>query len=213
VVGRAPPVVDDPVGDRVEVAPEQRGQREVVVPLAAVWPFDVVPQYVGREQLVVPAEPEQVGVGLDRREVRGVPVEGARVVDAEAGARRAGGVVQLLNQVAAGAAADRVEGRRRRVPQAEALVVLRRRDDVAGARADQLGDEGVRVERFGAPQVREVLVRGADAERALVPLPRGRAGDADGVAVPLGVLVVRVRILRRDAAGAVGRGPGGRCGG
>src|SRR5690606_39905761 len=101
---------------------------------------------VAREVLVVASEAEQVGVGLDRREVADMPVQRTGVTHAEARPRPAAGVVELADEIAARPTGGRVEPGRRGVPEAEALVVLRGGDDVPGTRADQFRDEGIGVE-------------------------------------------------------------------
>ena len=77
-------------------------------------------------------------------------------------------------------------------------MVLGGRDDVAGAGVDERADEGARVECAGVPEVGQVFVAGAGAEDVLVALPARAARDADGVAVPLGVLVVRIGVFCRN---------------
>ena len=213
VVRNAPAVVDDAVGYGVEVPLQERGDRVLVPPLAAVGPLDVVPEHVrgearhelvqlrgrvAREVLIVAAVPEEVRVGLDGREVAHVPVERPGVVDAEVGARSTRRVVELGDQVAARTPCGRVEAGRGGVPQAEALVVLRRRHDVLRPRSDELTHERIRIEGGSIPQIRQVLVRGPRAVLSLVPLPRRAAGDAHGVAVPLRILVPGVGVFGGD---------------
>ena len=88
-------------------------------------------------------------------------------------------------------------------------MVLRRGDDVAGAgRGEQLGPGG-RVEPFGGPGVEEVVVRRIPVDLAVM-LGRRAAGDADRIAVPLGVRVVPEPVLLGHLAQRAARlGPGG----
>src|SRR3954452_12893265 len=104
----------------------------------------------------------------------------------------------------------RVAGTRaRRLPERDAVMVLRRGDDVLrpGPR-EQLGPV-LRVELRGGPGVEEVVVRRAAVDLLMVPRRRA-AGNADRVVVPLGVRVVREPLVVGDRPqGTGGLGPGG----
>ena len=151
----------------------------------------------------------QLRVGLDRRRGGCVPVEPAGVVRPEAQPRPAGRVGEGGHQIAAGAAGDRVSrGGARRVPECDAVVVLRGGDHVSRARGREHLDQSVGVELVCRPAIEEVVVR---ASAVSLPVVRGRraARDADGVRVPLRVRVVPVppRLVDRPQ-GADGLGPG-----
>ena len=174
---------------------------------------DEVPDVEQRVRVVGRVDrPEVVHLAgrLVRREVADGPVQPAGVVDAEPQAHRPDRVRDLLDQVPAGSAVHGVAGPGARgVPQRDAVVVLRRGDDVAGAgRGEQLGPGG-RVEPFGGPGVEEVVIRSVPIDLAVM-LGRWAAGDPDRVAVPLGVRVVPEPVLLGHLAqGAARLGPGG----
>src|SRR5699024_8175017 len=115
---------------------------------------------------------------------------------------------ELGEEVAARSAPRRGEGRGRRVPEAEAVMVLGGGHEVAGTGA---GGEA-RDPRGGVPTrmpvVGEVLVAVADPVEPLVAVLRGAAVDAHRVRVPLGVLVAGVGGLGRDVTAVEHIGPG-----
>src|SRR5699024_2198973 len=115
---------------------------------------------------------------------------------------------ELFEQVTAGAAAGSVEGCGGTVPEAEAVVVLGGGHDVAGPCALRQSDDLADAALGGLPVVGEVLVGVSEAEGLLVAGLGGAAVDADGVGVPLGVLVAGVGVGRGDVAAVQDVGPG-----
>src|SRR5699024_8742814 len=106
------------------------------------------------------------------------------------------------------AAACRGEGSGRRVPEAEAVVVLGGGHEVAGTGTGGEARDPCRGVLAGMPVVGEVLVAVADAVQLLVAVLRGAAVDAHVVRVQLGVLVAGGGVLDGDVAAVQHVGPG-----
>src|SRR5664280_2450588 len=200
LVGVAPPVVDDAVGDSLVVLLEQGVQRFGTAALSAVRPLDVVPEHAGR---VAPYKVldvvEGVGVvgsilrpqvshlrmGGVRREAGHRPVEAAGVVDPEAEALCPDRVGDVGDQVPLGPSVHGVAGPGTRgLPEGDAVVVLGGGDHVLSPGGREQASPAGRVEVPGSPRVEEVVVGGATVDLGLVLLCWA-AGDTDGVVVPL----------------------------
>ena len=133
---------------RVEVG-KQLVQRPGARPLAGVGPVDVVPQHIGLVTLdqvshvqpgvdvvrrVVGSQGQHVPVRGDRRQVGDAPVQTAGVVHAETQAGRPDRFGDLANQIATRTAMNGVPRTGAgRVPQRDAVVMLRGRNHVRGA--------------------------------------------------------------------------------
>ena len=73
-------------------------------------------------------------------------------------------------------------------PQANAVVVLSRWDDVAGTGAVEQRHEVIRIEPLGVPRIDEFVVRRISVQQPVV-LCRRAAGDLQRIPIPLGVRV------------------------
>src|SRR5699024_7082105 len=122
----------------------------------------------GGEGGSVAAQREQLVVRGQRREIGDVPVVGAGVVQAQPHPLGAGRGGELGEEVPARAAACRGEGSGRRVPEAEAVVVLGGGHEVAGTGTGGEARDPCRGVLAGMPVVGEVLVAVADAVQLLV---------------------------------------------